>query len=70
MQHLFKDRVIKDVRETTLGANRWLDDYLNEQRYEWKLKGEAEAKITHRNDASKWQIELFPMEIRTFVVTF
>lgn len=61
---------IKDIRETTLGANQWLDDYLREDKYQWKLKGEATSKITHRNDISKWEIELFPMEIRTFVVKF
>lgn len=69
-QKLFKGMTITNVRETTLGANQWLDDYLRQDKYQWKLKGEAEAIISHRNDASDWEIDLLPMEIRTFVITF
>lgn len=61
---------ITEVRETTLGANQWLDDYLKHDRYEWKLKGEAKSKISHRKDNSKWNVELSQMEIRTLIVKF
>lgn len=61
---------INDVRETTLGANQWLDNYMKTNKYQWKLKGEVEEIIAHRNDASNWEIDLLPMEIRTFVITF
>lgn len=61
---------ISNVRETTLGGNQWLEDYLKKDKYQWKLRGDAEAKTSPRRDISKWEVKLYPMEIRTFIVTF
>ena len=65
------------MRETTLGGNRWKDEV---QRLDWKTEGEKATSRIRTERGSKattqkatndaFDVELGPMQIRTFVVEF
>jgi lysosomal alpha-mannosidase len=62
---LFASFEVRDITETTLGANQFLDDYNNEEKLIWNGIPAPPSRLEPK-DLS--QIELNPMQIRTFVV--
>ncbi|KYB25900.1 lysosomal alpha-mannosidase-like precursor [Tribolium castaneum] len=70
LEGLFTLFEITEIRETTLGANQWYDEYAAEDKYIWALKdgssvSNKEAPVTVTADL---QITLDPMQIRTFII--
>ncbi|XP_026271901.1 lysosomal alpha-mannosidase isoform X2 [Frankliniella occidentalis] len=56
------------IRETTLGANHWLKD---SERLKWKSESNAideEEETVHVQEETDFNVQLKPMQIRTFVI--
>ncbi|XP_018570365.1 lysosomal alpha-mannosidase [Anoplophora glabripennis] len=68
VNNLFNKFKIKEMTETTLGANELLEDYKQRSKYVWNTVGEKMHVIFPVNDSSEGKISLTPMQIRTFVV--
>ncbi|EEZ99703.1 Alpha-mannosidase 2-like Protein [Tribolium castaneum] len=68
LQNLFTPFEIKSIRETTLGANQWLE---KNERLEFEAKDlfrKNEKRATLIRALDDYQITLNPMQIRTFVI--
>ncbi|KAK0161282.1 hypothetical protein PV327_009769 [Microctonus hyperodae] len=68
---LFNDFKIVSLRETTLGANQWIESMA---RLEWHIRDNEDNEVNNQTDQVKIQgntinVLLKPMEIRTFVLT-
>lgn len=66
-QGLFKYFEIISLRETTLAADRWIEEV---ERLQWMTKNNNENGYVHRIPVgANFTVTLSPMEIRTFVAT-
>ena len=65
LKDLFKELMIKSIRETTLSANQLLSET---NRLKWKTSGTSPL-IQTDFDANDMKIELSPQQIRTFILT-
>jgi hypothetical protein len=63
-QDIFINYKITDIRETTLGANQWLDGYKKEPQFTWN--GIYTFKKAEK--AKRFITSLKPMQIRTYVI--
>ncbi|XP_044269447.1 lysosomal alpha-mannosidase-like isoform X2 [Tribolium madens] len=70
LEGLFTLFEITEIRETTLGANQWYDEYAAEDKYIWALKdgGSATNEKDSISPLADLQITLDPMQIRTFII--
>lgn len=71
LEGLFTLFDISEIKETTLGANQWYDEFAAEEKYVWTLKDGSYAsnKQTVRTPkAGDLEISLDPMQIRTFII--
>ncbi|XP_063226460.1 lysosomal alpha-mannosidase-like isoform X2 [Bacillus rossius redtenbacheri] len=67
LQDLFSPFTIVSARETTLGANQWLEDL---DRLSWK-KESNDINADYKEERQHWKppvVTLSPMQIRTFIV--
>ncbi|XP_058121283.1 lysosomal alpha-mannosidase-like [Anopheles ziemanni] len=67
LQHLFNNKTIASLRETTLAGNQWKEDV---HRMEYGLKRKASKSSQNNHEDDRFTIELQPMEIRTFIIRF
>jgi hypothetical protein len=68
-QGLFSLFEVTEIRETTLGANQWLDEFEAKEKYVWNVKGGGSVVNNKPSTAPRAdEISLNPMQIRTFVV--
>lgn len=68
-QGLFSLFEVTEIRETTLGANQWLDEFEAKEKYVWNVKGGGSVVNNKASAAPRAdEITLNPMQIRTFVV--
>jgi lysosomal alpha-mannosidase len=66
---LFSLFEVTEIRETTLGANQWLDEFEAKEKYVWNVKGGGSVVNNKPSAAPRAdEISLNPMQIRTFVV--
>jgi lysosomal alpha-mannosidase len=66
---LFSLFEVTEIRETTLGANQWLDEFEAKEKYVWNVKGGGSVVNNKASAAPRAdEITLNPMQIRTFVV--
>ncbi|KAG5887529.1 hypothetical protein JTB14_022141 [Gonioctena quinquepunctata] len=72
---IFGKHGIKEIKETTLGANIWLDDFKESKKFTWVTKtngdtvvakGDSDESAAAVDEGTK--ITLKPMEIRTFII--
>ncbi|MQL93981.1 hypothetical protein Taro_026636 [Colocasia esculenta] len=71
---MFPDKKIENIKEMSLSANQGRAE-MEKKRLVWKVEGSTGAEQQRRLrggpvDLSKLVVELGPMEIRTFVITF
>lgn len=65
-QDLFATFTIKNLRETTLGGNQWLED--NERIFFRSVYQSDEMSHSKAEESSEYAVTLNPMEIRTFII--
>ncbi|XP_010528132.1 PREDICTED: alpha-mannosidase At3g26720 [Tarenaya hassleriana] len=72
LRKLFRNKKIKEVKETSLSANRERAE-MEKRRLVWRVEGEGEAEEAKRGgavDKEELVVVLSPMEIRTFLIKF
>ncbi|CAG9856046.1 unnamed protein product [Phyllotreta striolata] len=72
LNSIFGDYKVEDINETTLGANVWMEDYLNrDNKFKWNTQGNETINSEMERSAKvkpDGKVTLLPMEIRTFIV--
>ncbi|XP_044269680.1 lysosomal alpha-mannosidase-like [Tribolium madens] len=71
LEDLFAFFDISEIKETTLGANEWMEDFDARTKYVWKTKSNTSTinkSIYVPLKAGELEITLKPMQIRTFII--
>ncbi|ESW33614.1 hypothetical protein PHAVU_001G084700 [Phaseolus vulgaris] len=72
LKKLFPGRKIKEVKEMSLSANQERTE-MEKKRLNWKVEGSSGNRHVSRGgpvDPKELKVELSPMEIRTFIISF
>ncbi|EFA08767.1 lysosomal alpha-mannosidase [Tribolium castaneum] len=72
LENLFATFNLTEIKETTLGANEWMEDFEAREKYVWKTKSKKADVMTKNSyvplKSGEFEITLNPMQIRTFII--